>query len=187
MARDTELKLSLTAAAEDLRHDGFRRETVERIQDYISALHGNTLAVLHELWIEKESKQNRIAKHLGISNQAVSKIVHGRDLTRLKLYLMQRAEIEGYEDEPQRTDLSWMYANEPEHDNYDSYETLDAPSGQTGQVVNLRNWVRAGWKADPYVGSTNGNTFGLGKSGDDIAAEAMRQYRREKKLAEKTR
>ena len=187
MPKETELKLSLIAAAEDLRHDGFRRDTVERIQDYVSALHGNTLAVLHELWIEKESKQNRIAKRLGISNQAVSKIVHGRDLKRLKLYLMQRAEIEGYEEEQPRADISWMYANEPEHDNYDTYETLDTPSGQTGEVVNLRNWVRAGWKADPYVGSTNGNTFGLGKSGDDMAAEAMKEYRREKKLEKKAR
>lgn len=157
------------------------KESATELKGVIRYLNGNALFVVYLRWIEGYRTQRQIANKLGISEAAVSKIVQ-KKLRALRAQLIFMAEMNA-EDEDFLSIDRWRRAQDIEHEGAGS-EATDTAGDVVGTVVSGKAYVRAG---DPekgswaYHGSTNPDVEPSRKDPDNIAAEAIRRGRAERK------
>jgi transcriptional regulator with XRE-family HTH domain len=184
--REIDCKIDLLAHVDSMAEDGrIDHSSADRIKMAIRYYNGNALFTLYLLWVKKFKRQKDVAAKLNISVQRVSKIVRD-DLAGLRAALIFSAsQVDGHsiEHDP------WVYARDVIYEDPESEDAVyQSDSPQIGSVIeNVAKFNRDGRNRILSVGQTNPKVEPDRRHPDDIAAEAIRQFRAERRLEDRIR
>ena len=193
--KELDSKFDLIEKAKQLSEDGVDQDTIAKIQQFIRGYNGNTLLVLHLLWIGGIVTQKEIAETLGISPARVSKIINN-DLAKLEAYIRLSAEmsnttpwldpavVSGHGGETsayRATQGNWVHAKDvifsegsTDYSDGNFHSGYDKDTGgQSGSNISLRHWEGAAYR-DFDCGSTNGK-YDSRKRAETMIREALEE------------